>query len=363
MAVIVEDGRLTLTGYVGESTLEIDGWVIFDGFTHAEVVAALGEIGPDADLTVHINSGGGYAIEGTAIRSVLADRDGRTDVVIDGIAASSASIIAMAGETVSMSLGSLMMIHDPSGGTWGTVADHEKSIKGLNSLGNSFARVYSRKSGKGDEECRNIMREETWFTPEEAVDAGFADDALDDEAGAVAAFPYQNYDHAPRDLVAQANMNGWRSPVPFTASKRTDPKPAVKPASKENPMANNPTPAEPTPAAPPTAAAAVTAADVKARIKAITEDDAAQGHEALAKHLAFDTDMPAEDAIAALTAASGDTPEANGEEVQPTPTAYQKGRMSAADLAQPQGTTTVTPQSPTLNTASIYGNRRDQKEA
>jgi len=360
MAVIVEDGRLTLTGYVGESTLEIDGWVIFDGFTHAEVVAALGEIGPDVDLTVHINSGGGIATEGTAIRSALADRDGKTDVVIDGIAASAASLIAMAGETVSMSLGSLLMIHDPSGSTWGTVEDHEKTIKGLNSLGNTYARVYARKSGKSDEDCRNIMRIETWYTPEEAVAAGFADDALEDEAGAVAAFPYQQYSRAPGELVAMANTNNWRTPVPVAAVSKPSSKPkATKKETSE--MAPKPKAAPTADAGSAQTADAVSANDVKARIKAITEDDAAKGHEALAKHLAFDTDMPTEAAIATLQAAASDAPQPDGDDT-PDPAGYQASRSAAADLAQPVPGKAEKPKA-TINMGEIYAARRVGKEA
>ncbi|KEP69624.1 peptidase S14 [Thioclava dalianensis] len=361
MAVIVEDGQLTLTGYVGESTLEIDGWVIFDGFTHAEVVAALGEFGPDEDLVVHINSGGGVATEGTAIRSALADREGRTDVVIDGIAASAASLIAMAGDTVSMSLGSLLMIHDPSGFTWGTVEDHEKTIKGLNSLGNTYARVYARKSGKSDADCRAIMRVETWFTPEEAVAAGFVDRAIDDAAEAVAAFPYQHYAHAPRDLVAMAKSNNWRPPVPVTAGSKPNVPTLAK--EKETPtMAQKPnaaaTPAPP--AAPAPSATAVSADQVKARIKAITEDDAAQGHEALAKHLAFDTDMPAEEAVAALKAAASDAPVKPTEDV-PDAASYQARRSAASDLAQPAPGPQAKPKA-AINTGGIYAARRNAKE-
>jgi ATP-dependent protease ClpP protease subunit len=371
MAVIVEDGRLTLTGYVGESTLEIDGWVIFDGFTHAEVVSALGEIGPDADLTVHINSGGGIATEGTAIRAALADREGRTDIVIDGIAASSASIIAMAGDSLSMSLGSLMMIHDPSGSTWGTVEDHEKSIKALNSVGNTFARVYARKSGKSDDECREIMKAESWFTPEEAVAAGFADAALEDQGAPVAAFPYQQYAHAPRELVAMAQTNGWRTPVPMAAVTAAHPNPKSAPRKETTPMAPKPTAtAAPTTSEPPNAspapapvpiAEAASASDVKARIKAIMTSEEAQKFPTLAAHLAYDCDDPAEEAIAKLKAAAGDAPKSE-DGTTPDPKAYQAKRTAAADLAPPAGGAPKAATA-TINTAGIYAARRGQKEA
>ncbi|TRD16957.1 head maturation protease, ClpP-related [Palleronia caenipelagi] len=368
MAVLVEEGRLTLTGYVGESTLEIDGWTIFDGFTHAEVVAALGEIGPDADLVVHLNSGGGIATEGTAIRSALTDREGRTDVVIDGIAASAASIIAMGGETVSMALGALLMIHDPSGFTWGTVADHDKTIRALNSLGDTYARVYARKSGKPDAECRDIMRAETWYTPEEAVTAGFADVALEETSQAVAAFPYQTYAHAPRDLVAQAQSNGWRPPLSVTRHTQparpkasATPKPKERPPMAETPKASTETPPTPEPPATPVASTPAAPQDERGRIKAIMEAEAAQTQPALARHLAFDTDMTAEAAIAALSAASADAPTASTAPA-PDSAGYQARRSAAADLAQPAPTAQAKPKA-TINTGSIYAARRFGKEA
>lgn len=357
MAVIVEDGKLTLTGYVGESTLEYDGWVIFDGFTHAEVVAALGEIGADTDLTVHINSGGGYAIEGSAIRSALADRAGRTDVVIDGIAASAASLIAMAGQTVSMSLGSLLMIHDPSGSTWGTVADHEKSIKGLNALGNTYARVYAGKSGKTDAECRDIMRVETWYTPEEAVAAGFADEELAGQSGAVAAFPYQSYAHAPRDLVAMAKTNGWRPPLPAVATVPVNP----TARKMEKTTMAKPEPAVAQPAAPAPTASAISAEEVKARIKAIMTSDEAKAFPTLASDLAYETDMSADDAIARLKAAASDAPKTDSADT-PDPAGYQASRSAAAELAQPAPGMSAKPKA-SINTGGIYAARRSGKEA
>lgn len=357
MAVIVEDGRLTLTGYVGESTLVIDDWVLFDGFTHAEVEAALAEIDPGADLEVHINSGGGIATEGSAIRAVLSEREGKTDIVIDGIAASAASIIAMGGDSLSMSLGSLLMIHDPSGFTWGTVQDHEKTIRALNALGTTYARVYAKKSGKTDEECREIMQAETWYTPEQAVDEGFADHALEEDSDAVAAFPYQQYARAPGELVALAQNNGWRSPVPFTASARPPDKTKLakpKASGKEtSPMAKPPK------TSPAPAPEANGAGDEKARIKAIMKDDAAKGHEALAEHLAYDTDMTADEAIKVLQAASGDAPEANdaGDDA-PDPAKYKASRSAASDLAPPAGGGSENKPQAKLDPTAIFASRR-----
>jgi ATP-dependent protease ClpP protease subunit len=330
MAVIVEDGRLTLTGYVGEPSFEYEGVVLFDGFTHPEVLAALAEIGDETDLTVHINSGGGYANEGGAIRSALARRKGRTDVVIDGIAASAASLIAMAGETISMSLGSQMMIHDPSGITIGTAADHEAQVRALNSLGGTYASVYADRSGKTKDECRDIMRAETWFEPEEAVAAGFADAVLGNRSQPVAAFPYQTYAHAPRRLVAAASEQGWRLPSPHVAALQ-GPKPAAPAAptsQEEQPMADQ-NPAGHTPAELDAARREAVAQD-RARRAAIMALDESKGREALAEVL-HASEMTVEQVQVALKAAPA--PVAPAASPEPAPVAAnESSRLAGVGL-------------------------------
>ncbi len=210
MAAIVEDGKLRLTGYVGDYYFE-------DGFTSQDVVLALAGIDALSELDVFINSGGGVASEGAAIHALLSARPGRTNVVVEGIAASAASLIAMAGETVTMSAGAVMMIHDPSGYTFGNSADHSKTIEALEALATAYARVYAAKSGKTAEECRDIMRAERWLTPEEAVKEGFADDTTEKTAAPVAAFDYRLFAHAPTNLTTLAKQKGWSLPATMAA--------------------------------------------------------------------------------------------------------------------------------------------------
>jgi ATP-dependent protease ClpP protease subunit len=202
MAAILVDGELTLSGDVGAD------W-FGDFFTYADVVIALAQVEDDADLTVRLNSGGGIATEGAAIHALLSRRAGSTAIVVEGIAASAASLIAMAGDKVTMSDGAIMMIHDPSGFTFGTSADHAKTIEGLEALATAYARVYSLKSGKSPSDCREIMKGETWLTAEQAVATGFADASDAEKAEAVAAFDYRLYAHAPKRLTALAKKKDW----------------------------------------------------------------------------------------------------------------------------------------------------------
>lgn len=189
-------GEMMLYGAVGASWWE-------DSFSAADVVAALAVHG-NSDITVRLNSGGGSAFDGAAIHSLLrshASKGAKVKIVVDGIAASAASLIAMAGDQIEMRLGAMMMIHDASGVTIGTSKDHEQSAGALDKISEQYAAVYASRSGKTREETRELMLAETWFGAEDAVAAGFADAVLNDAAEPAAYFDYRAYARAPADLV------------------------------------------------------------------------------------------------------------------------------------------------------------------
>lgn len=130
---------------------------------------------PDADLLVRINSGGGSVFEASAIFNALAAHRGMVRIIIDGLAASAASYIAMAGRRVEIAENALLMIHDPWVGGGGNSRDLRQSAELLDKLAVSMRRAYAGKSGKSDSEVAEIMAAETWFAADEAVAAGFAD--------------------------------------------------------------------------------------------------------------------------------------------------------------------------------------------
>lgn len=163
------DGKLWLYGDVGET----DG----DHFTAIEVRAALAKHGPK-DLTVHVNSPGGYTDDGIAIHSLLKSHPGKVTVIVDAAAFSAASLIAMAGDQILMRTGSLMMIHDPSIGVFGTAREVGQTVKHLEALAQTIVRIYSERTKRSSAEIRAMMVEETWLTPENAVAKGFADGIL-----------------------------------------------------------------------------------------------------------------------------------------------------------------------------------------
>lgn len=163
-------------------------------------------------VTVRINSGGGIATEGQAIYTILKDYSDDVHVVVDGVAASSASLIAMAGDTITMRLGAWMLIHDPAHSCVdgrGTEAEHIRIANMLNVISGAYADVYAARAGITREEARAIMVAEAVFDGQAAIDAGFAthlDTAT--EAAAAASFDYRIYANAPSDLRTAAKTLG-----------------------------------------------------------------------------------------------------------------------------------------------------------
>lgn len=128
-------------------------------------------------LEVHINSGGGDVHEGLAIMNSLRDHSAEVTVIVDGLAASAASFIAVgAGDRLIMHEASTLMIHDAWTFTGGDAAGLEKTVETLNKMSDLIAGIYARKAGTPVEEWRDAMREESWFTAEEAVLVGLADE-------------------------------------------------------------------------------------------------------------------------------------------------------------------------------------------
>lgn len=130
------------------------------------------------DLTVSLNSGGGDVFAGVAMHNALAQHDGQVTIRVDGLAASIASIIAMAGDKVIMSPGAMMMIHKPWTLAVGDANEMQK-VKGvLESIEKAMLPIYTARTGKTEQEIQEMLDAETWMTAEEAVDLGFADEYI-----------------------------------------------------------------------------------------------------------------------------------------------------------------------------------------
>ena len=135
----------------------------------------------DGDITLWINSPGGNVFAAAEIYTMIRDYPHNVTVRIASIAASAASVIAMAGNTVEMSPTALLMIHDPSTIAFGNAKDMEKAIATLKEVKESIINAYAAKTGLSRSKISKLMSDETWINAKKAVELGFADVILFDE--------------------------------------------------------------------------------------------------------------------------------------------------------------------------------------
>lgn len=154
---------------------EIGIWGVTAGM-FARDLKALGDV---SNITLRISSIGGNVFDGLAIYNMLKDHASTITVKVDGIAASIASVIAMAGDTIEMPANTMMMIHDPSGGVYGTAEDMREIAEVLEKVKAGLVSAYVAKTGLDANEVADLMADETWLTAEEAVAKGFADTVTD----------------------------------------------------------------------------------------------------------------------------------------------------------------------------------------
>lgn len=142
----------------------------------------------EGDIKVWINSPGGDCIAAAQIYNMLLDYKGNVTVKIDGIAASAASVIAMAGSKVIMSPVAMLMIHNPMTMAYGDTGEMEKAIAMLDEIKESIVNAYELKTGMSRAKLSHLMDAETWMDANKAVELGFADEILrrDDNTEAVA---------------------------------------------------------------------------------------------------------------------------------------------------------------------------------
>lgn len=131
------------------------------------------------DVTVRINSPGGDVSAGVAIYNYLNEHEGVVTVKVDGLAASIASLIAMAGDKIVMLPGSMMMVHLPWTFAAGNSDDMAQVVEMLEKTGESMVPIYAARTGLSEERVNELLKAETWMTAQDAVDLGFADEAIE----------------------------------------------------------------------------------------------------------------------------------------------------------------------------------------
>ena len=135
----------------------------------------------DGDVVIYLNSPGGDCIAASQIYTMLMDYRGNITVKIDGIAASAASVIAMAGTEVLMAPTSLMMIHNPMTAAFGSREEMEKAIEMLEEVKESIINAYEIKTNLSRARISHLMDSETWMNAKRAIELGFADAMMNEE--------------------------------------------------------------------------------------------------------------------------------------------------------------------------------------
>lgn len=166
--------------------------------TFSDELKALGQVDV---INLHINSPGGSVFDGVAIYNQLARHPARVEVDVDGIAASIASVIAMAGDEIRIADNAMMMIHDPHGSAYGGAGDMRKTADLLDQIKDVIVATYAKRTGQPEAELAALMADETWLTAAEAVGKGFADVATaDQKIAACHGFDFSQFKRAPAYL-------------------------------------------------------------------------------------------------------------------------------------------------------------------
>lgn len=165
----------------GARTLYLDGAIAEESWLGDEVTPKQFKselVSGEGDITIWINSPGGDVFAASQIYNMLMDYKGNVTVKIDGIAASAASVIAMAGGEVLMSPVSMLMIHNPMTIAIGDATEMSKAISMLEEVKESIINAYELKSSLSRARISHLMDAESWFNAKKAVELGFADDIL-----------------------------------------------------------------------------------------------------------------------------------------------------------------------------------------
>lgn len=164
-----------------ERTLFLNGTIAEESWFDDDVTPHLFKdelLSGSGDITVWINSPGGDCVAAAQIYNMLMDYKGNVTIKIDGIAASAASVIAMAGTKVIVSPVSMMMIHNPMTAAFGNATEMEKAIAMLDEVKESIINAYEIKTGMSRAKLSHLMDAETWMNANMAVELGFADEIM-----------------------------------------------------------------------------------------------------------------------------------------------------------------------------------------
>jgi ATP-dependent Clp endopeptidase proteolytic subunit ClpP len=192
--------KINIKGDIVQSSDKwIYGWLGIEATSPQDVNKVLNEANGE-DVEVDINSGGGDIFAGSEIYTALRNYKGNIQINIVGLAASAASVIAMAGKSRITPTG-LFMIHNVHGGASGDYRDMDHSSEVLKTANQSIANAYKEKTGLSDKELLNLMDKETWMSAEDAVKNKFVDEVLFDNQSQSIKGLYNSFGGVPHETI------------------------------------------------------------------------------------------------------------------------------------------------------------------
>lgn len=173
-----------------------------DGVTAKQFADDLKKLGSVTTIDLRINSDGGLVTDARAMYNLLVEHKAKVISHIDGIAASAASFLAMAGEEIEIAEGGFLMIHNARMGVWGEASDLERGAEVLRTVNETIVSTYQARTKNKAEDIRKWMDAETWFDGNEAVKNGFADRVVANNAKVAAALTdASKFRHVPKALL------------------------------------------------------------------------------------------------------------------------------------------------------------------
>lgn len=214
-------GELLLYGEIGE-------W--WDGLDAKTIVDKLESLN-DSKLTIRIHSAGGYVLEGLAIYNRLKESKAHKTVIIDGLAASMASVVAMAGDHIVMPENAWLMIHKPHNWVSGNADELRKTADTLDGFESSLISIYAAKTGMKNDDLAEMLRSETWLSAKDALELGFIDE-ISNPVKAAASIDLTQFTNVPGDLAKTMSTvsKAGSSAQPSLTGDKTMPQHDVKSA-------------------------------------------------------------------------------------------------------------------------------------
>lgn len=184
-------GEIWLYDQVGEG--------FFGGMSAKTFVQELNKLGQVDTVNLHINSPGGSVFDGVAIYNALKNHPARIEVDVDSVAASIASVIAMAGDEIRIAANSMMMIHDPYGMSMGNADDMRKTADLLDQIKGVIVSTYAKRTGETESSIAKLMHDETWMSADDALRLGFVDSITEEQRiAACLGTAFDAFKHPPK---------------------------------------------------------------------------------------------------------------------------------------------------------------------